>query len=90
MCPQAAAPAVTIVAVVSNRIHSNSRRFRQHQPVASKHLLKKRLCIHPTTMFRIAAKINAGLIRSPKMVKYSPCPVGCATDLCLPVHHHHC
>lgn len=86
MCPQAAAPA-TIVVVVSNRIYnSNShRRLHQHRQAAGKNILKKRLCVHPTTMFRIAAKINAGLIRSPKMVKYSP-----STGSCPRLHHHHC
>lgn len=83
MCPQAAA-ATTVVDSI--RIHINNRRYHQHQ-VASTKILKKRLCVHPTTMFRIAAK-NNGLIRSPKMVKYSPVASRSCATVNLPPHHH--
>uniref|UniRef100_A0A2M3ZIX4 Uncharacterized protein n=1 Tax=Anopheles braziliensis TaxID=58242 RepID=A0A2M3ZIX4_9DIPT len=76
MCPQAVAvPDSKRISGCSssgsNIIISNI--CRRDQQVASTKLLRKRLCVHPTTMFRIACKINNGLRveRSPKMVKYS-------------------
>uniref|UniRef100_A0A182NEU7 Uncharacterized protein n=1 Tax=Anopheles dirus TaxID=7168 RepID=A0A182NEU7_9DIPT len=77
MCPQPVVVAAATAIIDSNRTESSVRRRHQQQQVASaKRLFRKRLCVHPTTMFRIALKINDGLIRSPKMVKYSaaaPC-----------------
>lgn len=92
MCPQPVA-SVVVAAVApvtsnSNRINSSSssnRRRHQQQQVASAKLFKKKLCVHPTTMFRIALKLNNGLIRSPKMVKYSAAPCRSCFTVSLPL-----
>lgn len=63
-----------------------TQNFRSRR-IASSKILKKRLCVHPTTMFRIA-RVNNSLIRerSPKMVKYSAPQLLAVTS----VPHHHC
>uniref|UniRef100_A0A2M4AVP1 Uncharacterized protein n=1 Tax=Anopheles triannulatus TaxID=58253 RepID=A0A2M4AVP1_9DIPT len=93
MCPQA------VAVPDSKRISSSgcgnssgsniSNICRRDQQVASTKLLRKRLCIHPTTMFRIASKISNGLRveRSPKMVKYSVHGSRCCFTASPLTHH---
>uniref|UniRef100_A0A182XFV6 Uncharacterized protein n=1 Tax=Anopheles quadriannulatus TaxID=34691 RepID=A0A182XFV6_ANOQN len=86
MSPQQ--PVAFVAAVVApatssqqHRINSSSR-SRHPQQVASTKLFKKKLCVHPTTMFRIVPMISNGLIRSPKMVKYSAAPCRSCPTVC--------
>uniref|UniRef100_A0A2M4C4N4 Uncharacterized protein n=1 Tax=Anopheles marajoara TaxID=58244 RepID=A0A2M4C4N4_9DIPT len=93
MCPQAVAvpDSKRISGCGSSSSGSNiiSNICRRDQQVASTKLLRKRLCVHPTTMFRIAFKINNGLRveRSPKMIKYSVHGSRCCFKAC-PLPHH--